>query len=101
MIKYASRKDPLTGEVFIPKRKNQKFSNKSNQIKFNNKKYSFRKKVVPANKILSKSIFEDTSIIPKYYNVIPVTESKAGRFVTLVICCGLIITSIYFIYRKK
>ena len=28
--------DPLTGEVFVPKRSNQKFASKDNQIKYNN-----------------------------------------------------------------
>jgi|SRR6185436_15446976 len=31
-------KDPQTGEVFVPKRSNQKFATRKNQIKFNNEK---------------------------------------------------------------
>jgi hypothetical protein len=30
--------DPLTGEEFVPKRSNQKFASKENQIKYNNLK---------------------------------------------------------------
>lgn len=30
------RKDPLTGEVFIPKKKTQRFASSENRIKFNN-----------------------------------------------------------------
>jgi hypothetical protein len=32
------RKDPLTGEAFEPKRSNQKFANRANQIRNNNSK---------------------------------------------------------------
>jgi hypothetical protein len=31
-------KDPYTGELFVPKRSNQKFASRSNQVKFNNER---------------------------------------------------------------
>ncbi len=34
----SEKKDPLTGESFIPKRHNQSFANRANQIAFNNNK---------------------------------------------------------------
>lgn len=33
---YGERKDPLTGELFVPKRNNQKFATRQNQIAYNN-----------------------------------------------------------------
>ena len=41
-------RDPLTGEVFIPGRGNQKFASRSNQIRFNNLKAA-RKRRAKAN----------------------------------------------------
>ena len=35
-MNYEKQKDPLTGELFIPKRFNQKFAIRQNQIDFNN-----------------------------------------------------------------
>ncbi len=40
----STKKDPLTGEEFTPKRANQVFANSANRIKFNNKKASLTKK---------------------------------------------------------
>ncbi|MBC8297539.1 MAG: hypothetical protein H8E55_17320 [Pelagibacterales bacterium] len=37
-MRYLTRKDPYTGCYFTPKRDNQKFSCRSNQIAFNNEK---------------------------------------------------------------
>lgn len=47
------QKDPLTGEMFTPKRTNQIFATKLNQIRFNNQKaYTKRKLVSPYNSLL-------------------------------------------------
>ena len=35
---YSKKKDPFTGQEFIPTRHNQKFANRKNQIAFNNAK---------------------------------------------------------------
>ncbi len=35
---YEEKNDLLTGERFTPKRKNQKFANSKNQVRFNNRK---------------------------------------------------------------
>lgn len=37
-MNYTKRRDPFTGEEFIPLRFNQKFSNRQNQVAFNNEK---------------------------------------------------------------
>ncbi len=50
------RKDPLTGEEFIPKRRNQKFASRKNQIAYNNEKaYSIRMANEPTQRILNKN----------------------------------------------
>ena len=47
--------DPLTKESFVPKRSNQKFSCRLNQIKYNNRKAkSKRLAKAPYDKIVSK-----------------------------------------------
>ena len=38
------REDPLTGEVFYPRRENQKFASRENQIRYNNKKAEKKRK---------------------------------------------------------
>ncbi len=43
MKENKSRKDPLTGEIFVPKKVTQRFKNRVNQIKFNNQKQSARR----------------------------------------------------------
>lgn len=50
------RTDPLTGEKFIPKRNNQKFATRSNQVRFNNKKARERRELKSEiNKTLDKN----------------------------------------------
>jgi len=51
------RKDPLTGEMFVPKRSNQKFASSENQIKYNNDKAkALREEKSEVNKILDKNL---------------------------------------------
>ena len=57
------RKDPYTGEEFIPKRNNQKFASRANQIAFNNVKAQKRRtKEAPVLKALrmNRTILEKT-----------------------------------------
>jgi hypothetical protein len=49
-------KDPLTGDLFTPKRSNQKFANRKNQIRFNNEKQNKnRKENLMVNRQLQKN----------------------------------------------
>ena len=47
------QKDPLTGELFIPKRSNQLFFTKENQIRYNNLKAKKEREI--AKKVILKS----------------------------------------------
>jgi len=50
------RQDPLTGEWFTPKRSNQVFANRQNQITYNNKKTKAeREAVTETNRALAKN----------------------------------------------
>ena len=52
-MNYKERIDPYSGEGFIPKRYNQKFANRSNQIAFNNHKArEIREKKKPIDSVL-------------------------------------------------
>ena len=70
-MNYKERIDPYSGEGFIPKRYNQKFANRSNQIAFNNlKAREIREKKKPIDnvleinrKILFKLLNNESSII--------------------------------------
>ena len=53
---YISRKDPLTDEIFSPKRSNQRFATRKNQIDYNNiKARNKRQKKAPLDKVLDKN----------------------------------------------
>ena len=53
---YKTGIDPLTGETFFKKRSNQVFANRSNQIRYNNRKaYEKRKAKSPLDKILDNN----------------------------------------------
>lgn len=53
---YERRKDPLTDEWFYPKRYNQKFANRENQIAFNNiKARKKRHEKIDTDRILDKN----------------------------------------------
>jgi hypothetical protein len=55
-MKELTKKDPLTGEDFMPKRVNQRFASASNRKKFNNKQANdLRKKRAIINGPLNKS----------------------------------------------
>jgi len=48
------RTDPLTGELFTPKRSNQFYANRKNQIRFNNEKQKLtRKENATANRFIT------------------------------------------------
>ena len=50
-------KDPLTGEMFLPKRSNQLFKTAANRNKFNNNKAkAFRRETASINKALQKNL---------------------------------------------
>ncbi len=50
------QKDPLTGEVFYPKRTNQQFASRKNQIRYNNlKAYKKRKAKSGVERLLDKN----------------------------------------------
>jgi hypothetical protein len=54
--KAGSKKDPHTGEPFIPKRSNQKFANLANKIAYNNEKAQQRRNQnLGINKVLNKN----------------------------------------------
>ena len=49
-------KDPLTGELFIKRRNNQKFANRHNQIRYNNNKAQKKRDAkLPFEKALDKN----------------------------------------------
>jgi hypothetical protein len=54
------KKDPLTGESFIPKRHNQSFANRANQIIFNNNK---ARKKRQAKAFVDKPLDKNRSIL--------------------------------------
>lgn len=55
-MEVEKRKDPLTGELFYPKRYNQKFANRENQIAFNNlKARKKRHEKIDTDRILDKN----------------------------------------------
>lgn len=64
MKKIQHRKDPLTGELFIPKKVTQKFKTRDNQIKYNNLLQSYRRQflgtllrpLMKTHRILSNAI---------------------------------------------
>jgi hypothetical protein len=64
MKKIQHRKDPLTGELFIPKKVTQKFKTRENQIKYNNELQSLRRQflgpllspLLKTHRILSNAI---------------------------------------------
>jgi hypothetical protein len=64
MREVIRQKDPLTGELFFPKRANQKFARPENRIKFNNdaatalrRERSFLDKHVHKNQLILREIF--------------------------------------------
>lgn len=58
------KKDLLTGEIFKPKRSNQKFKTAENRIKFNNQKAKkMREKINYINKPLKKSMLALDSLM--------------------------------------
>ena len=55
-MKSHSKKDPYSGELFIPIRSNQKFANRSNQIAWNNSKARAKRNAKkPTDHILDKN----------------------------------------------
>ena len=100
-ITTEQKKDLLTGELFTPERKNQKFANSANQIKYNNKKNALKnKKKVEPGPLLDagkKNILD----YPSLYNLKPFTKSKIGTYVFFSIFFGCIITSAFFLFKKN
>ena len=70
MKKINQRKDPLTGEIFVPKKVTQKFKNRENQIKYNNQLQSIRREflgqllrpLLKTHRILTNAIGDRNSI---------------------------------------
>lgn len=63
--KKAMRKDPFTGELFEPKRNNQVYANRKNQIDHNNEK---ARKQRNSTSVLDKRLKENRSIIAEILN---------------------------------
>lgn len=57
---YGERKDPLTGELFVPNRSNQKFASKENQTAYNNLRAN-EKRAKEKQKITSDEFNSDNS----------------------------------------
>jgi hypothetical protein len=92
--------DPLTGELFTPERKNQIFATRENQIKFNNKKNSLKKKKTEE----IKSNYPDNMIkldYASFFNSQPLTQTEAGKYISLGLFLGIILTAIYFITKES
>ena len=74
-------KDPLTGQVFIPKKISQKYASPENRIKHNNKKASILRQ---ERAFLDKHIHKNHLIIKEIYKEFPSYESitivSAGNF---------------------
>lgn len=71
-MKTDKRKDPLTGEEFIPKKSSQRFATPANRIKFNNEK---------ASQIRTKRSFVDK---PLHQNQLILLELLANKKETIV-----------------
>jgi hypothetical protein len=93
--------DPLTGELFTPERKNQKFATRENQIKYNNGKAALKNK--KSNETKSKIAIENkkTTDYPIYFDVEKLTQTEVGKFTTLGLLIGVIFTSVFFYFRKQ
>lgn len=89
---YEGKNDLLTGERFVPKRKNQKFANSKNQVKYNNRK---KKKTVKINV---------TPFPQKGYPIYPTSFSRSSTPVEIIVSgvLGLIGGAIivYIIMKK-
>jgi hypothetical protein len=55
--KFPPKKDPLTGEVFVPKHGNQKFANSKNQVSYKNNRRKPKKRAQQKNKIEKRKRF--------------------------------------------
>lgn len=67
--------DPLTGEEFVPKRSNQKFATRENQIKFNNLKAAEERKakartrkILNSNRKVLKKVLGDKDEVKRSYD---------------------------------
>jgi hypothetical protein len=54
------RKDPQTGEIFVPKRSNQLYARRANQIKFNNEKQKRERK---ENLVVNRYLLRNKKIL--------------------------------------
>ena len=54
--------DPLTGEAFVPKRSDQKFANRENQVRFNNNKAKEKRKAMAT---ITKALDTNRNILQK------------------------------------
>lgn len=61
MIRFI-RKDPYSGESFMPKRSNQKFANRKNQVAWNNKKAREKRE---AKKTVNNALDKNRNILIK------------------------------------
>ncbi len=56
-MNFKERKDPLTGELFITKRNNQRFASRKNQVRYNNiKAQKMRNIKSPYNRAIDKNL---------------------------------------------
>lgn len=100
-ITTEQKKDLLTGELFIPKRKNQKFANSANQIKYNNKKNALSKKKKAEPKPLFDPSKKTVLDYPSLNRIKPYTKSEIGTYVFVGVLLGGIIITTIFLLKKK
>ncbi len=100
-ITTEQKKDLLSGELFTPERKNQKFANRANQIKYNNKKNALSKKKKAEPRPLLDSGKKINLDYPSLYNLKPYTKSEIGTYVFIGVLLGSIIITTIFLLKKK
>ena len=77
MKSYEMKNDLLTGESFAPKRKNQKYANEENRVKYNNRKGALKKKTK-----VNKSAAVPTKNIPTLPPYIPSPPTPIGYVIS-------------------
>ena len=92
MKNYVEKNDLLTGERFKPKRKNQKFANARNQVRFNNRKQ--KKVAIKSATILPQ---RDIPIFRPTYSF-PSTHDEIVVYVGIGLITGGLL--IYFLMKK-
>lgn len=81
------RKDPHTGEMFTPSRRNQKFANRKNQIDYNNAKARKRREStknldqkLAKNRLILQKLLLEKNLINVYRNTLLTLGFDFGVF---------------------